>query len=155
MVKHLSYEETLERVWDDIPEPQFLPDGSWRFRCTSAKAVAPKEPDGDTRVLFVMEPQEAMDDVDQHALDALGEGYDTSENVIFVTVWLGKSTDYAKVRKILGVMGVNTEGKSLKDSLAEAKNREFVGYVTTQTRTNKATNVMITENVITTFAELN
>jgi hypothetical protein len=155
MTQQMGYEQIIDRIWDDIPKPQFLPDGSWRYRCTSAKVMPPKSEDGDTRVLFVMEPQEPMDDVDQHALDALGANYDYSENVVFVTIWLSKSQDYAKVRNILTKMGVTTAGKTIKDSVAEAKAREFVGYTTLGTRTNKATGALITENIITTYAELN
>lgn len=154
-VGEMSYDEVLTRMWDDIPKPQFLPDGSWRFRCISAKAIAPKTSDQSTRVNFAMVPEEAMDDVDTHALQAMGENYDLEDNVIFVSVWLSRNGDYAKVRNILEKMGVNCEGRSLADSLKDAKNREFIGHVGMGSYTNKATGEIRQENVITTFSELN
>jgi len=154
MTQLQSYEEILQKGWDEIPEPQFLPDGSYRFRCTGAKVMPPKNADQSARCVFAMEPQEAMDDVNSDALAALGEGYDISENVIFPTIWLSKGTDWAKVRAILTKLGVNlADYDTIEASLKAAKGCEVIGYVTMRHYIDKA-NKPQQENVIQTFAEL-
>lgn len=159
MTQEQTYESILQRGWDEIPEPQFLPNGSYRLRCNGAKLIAPKTSDGNARVVFAMEPQEAMDDVDSHALAALGDNYDIADNMIFPTVWLGKNTDFARVRLILSKLGVDTEAfkgpQGFANSLKDAKGRECIGYIVLGSFTNKATGEVRPENQITMFSELN
>ena len=156
--QELSYEAILARGWGEIPKPQFLPDGSYRFRCTGGKAHAPKTPDGSTRVVLGFEPQEAMEDVDSVALAALGDNYDISENVIWVTVWLQKATDYAKLRNIMEKCGLNLDDYQGKDgfdnSLKAMKGMECHGYVITGTEKSPS-GEMVPANKIITYADVN
>ncbi len=154
----LSYETILARGWDNIPKPKFLPDGSYRFRCASAKAIQPKTPDGNTRVSIGFEPQEPMEDVDTEALAALGEGYDIAENTIWVTIWLQRATDYAKLRNIMEKCGLNLDDYVGKDgfenSLKALKNTECIGVVINGFDKD-ATGAQVPVNKITTFSDLN
>lgn len=156
--QELSYEAILNKGWSEIPEPKFLPDGSYRFRITGGKAHQPKTPEGNTRVVIGFEPQEPMEDVDDVAFDALGKDYDLSQNVIWYTVWLQKAQDFAKLRNVMEKAGLNMGDyngpEGFKQSLDALKGREIVAHVINGFD-KQANGEMAPANKITSFTELN
>jgi hypothetical protein len=115
-----NYEDLLDKSFDEIPEPQVLPVGSWRLEGRNATFQAPKEAGKSATVLFVYKAKEPMDDVDEDELAKLGEDYDYGLKPIFVRIWLESGADFDKVRKHLKNHGISLEGgKSIKDILKE------------------------------------
>lgn len=146
-----DYTEILSRSWDDIPEPKTLPVGSWRLRGRNA-AFLPAKGEASPRVLFFYEAQEPMDDVDTVALDTLGADYDLAENDIVATFWVQRSKDWDAVRKHLALHGIETSGKSQKETFDAFKGSEVIAYLNEKSYTNDQ-GVTSVSNVPSNFAK--
>lgn len=152
-----KYEDTLNRSWDDIPEPQMLPPGSWLLRGNNVAVFPPKEEGQKTRVVFFYEAKEPMEDVQQEDLDALGD-YAYSENDIVKQFWINKNKDWDAVRKHLDLHGISTKNedgttKSQLETFKEFKGAEIVSFLTVETYTG-ADGMAHTQNVPTSFARV-
>lgn len=125
-----NYSDIMKQQWADIPEPQLLPVGSWRLRLRNASFVPAKEEGQNSKFLFFYVPQEPMDDVDETALAALGEGYDIAENDVVHTIWVERKRDFDKVRKHLAKHGIEvSDDESIESTLTRARNAEVIAYV--------------------------
>lgn len=148
-----NYADILNTSWDNIPTPKILPAGSWRVRCKSASQQAPKG-DGNASILFVYEPVEPMDDVDDNAIEALGPNYDYSIAPIFVRFWLGGAAELNRVRDHIAKHGIDLTGMTVGETLKALQGTEVVGMMAERAYTNKATGETSIENVLTSFTEL-
>lgn len=137
-----DYEKILETAWDDVPEVQLLPLGSWRLKCRGATLAKPKTAEQSPAVVFALEAVEPMEDVDDDALEALGDNYDPSGNRIFHRQWFGDTADRHAVRELLNKFGVDLSGLSISESLKAVKGKTIIGFVKTDTYKGKTSNVV-------------
>lgn len=155
MSEDTNYADILEQSWDNIPETQVLPTGSWKLKVNSI-TFKPESDNASARVLVVLKAVEPMDDVNEEALLKLeqnGNKYDYSQNRIFVTLWISDGADWQNVRKFLLKLGEDVvAGKTIPDSFKAARNKEIVGYLDQRTYTSKATGDEVTENTASGFA---
>jgi hypothetical protein len=145
-----EYDAILSRSWDEIPESQTLPDGSYLLRGRNAAYVGGKG-DNSPKVLFFFSVKEAMDDVDSEALAALGDDYDLSDNQIVATFWIEGNRSWNDVKEFLKKAGVETKGKSQQQSLKDFKGAEIISFLKARTYTNSIGEVKV-ENYPTQFA---
>lgn len=148
-----TYESILDKQWDDIQKPEVLPVGSWLLQGRNAVHQPAKSADGNERILFVYSVKEPMDDVDEDALEALGADYDYTENRVFASFWLETGRDLDAVRTHLRKHGVDTEGKTIKESLGAFKGTQVVSYLDHKTYDNAAGET-VQDNNPTSFAAL-
>lgn len=132
-----DYADIVKGSWDEIPEVQVLPTGSWLLRGRNA-TYQPAKGEGSPSVLFVYGVKEPMDDVDNTELSKLGDNYDVEANKIFTRFFIGDNSDWDKVRKHLEKHGVSTKGKSIADSLKEFQGAQVIAYVDQRSFTNNA-----------------
>lgn len=133
-----NYSEILDRSWDDIPEPSLLPEGSWLLRGKNATYI-PKKDTLNARVLFFYVPKEPMSDVDQEALDALGDDFDYAEGSddIVKTFWIEKNAQWKDVKDHLALHGVEVKGRSQQETLKAFKGTEVVSFLVQKTVNTK------------------
>lgn len=129
-MQDLNFEDILDRSVDDVQEPQTLPMGTWRFNIISGKVMKnnnDKGPIGD--YLFTAVPVEAMDDVAEVELEALGDAMESTRVFHKIPIW-DRSSEWAVV-KFLNLLEYEfEEGDKLSESAAKAKGYEFTAYVT-------------------------
>lgn len=133
-----DYEDILSKSWDEIPEVQTLPVGSWLLRARNASYQAPKSADASPAVLFVYTAKEPMEDVDSEELSKLGDNYDISANRIFSRFFVQDAADWDNVRKHLAKHGIDTKGQSIEESLKQVKGREVIAYLGQRSFTTNA-----------------
>lgn len=151
-----SYEAILSRSVEDIPEPVLLPAGSWVLKATSAAKFVPPKSETDTPVvLFVYEPTEDLDDVDKDAVQELRDAdYDFGNNPLFYRIRINRESDWKKVVEHIKLHGVDTEGLTVKESLAAVKSARIIGAVTVRSYTKKPEGTLVTTNDVAQFAAL-
>lgn len=127
-----KYTDILARGWDEIPEPKTLPaNTSWRLKGRNAAWVPPKG-DVSGRVVFFYFPTEPMDDVTDAQLQALGKGYDFSNNDITKTFWIERTKDWDAVRKHLTKHGIALHDRAsggIQRSLKDFRGAEIVAVL--------------------------
>lgn len=116
-----DYDDILNRTWDDIPEPQLLPNGGWMLSGANVALVKPKEDNQALKVLFsykAKQPTNVADDL----LEELGE-YDFTINDLTFTIYVETAADWSKVKKHLAKHGVEVSGALFNEAgkLAFAK----------------------------------
>lgn len=133
-----DYESLATKSWDEIPDEQLLPGGSWLLRVRSAKRIAPKQDGQSEQLMIVYEPLEPMDDVDGEQLAALNNGveYDLAMNRIYVKFWLETGKDYHNARAHFQKHGV--EGANLEEAIKASKGTQVIAVLGTRTFTNSA-----------------
>lgn len=145
-----DYEEILKRTWDEIPEAQLLPVGSYRLRSKGATLVEAKEDGKNDSVLFFYNAKEPLDDVDTDALAAMGD-YDISQNTVFHRVWIESFTDWDDVRKHVAKHGIEVLGsETIEDTFKRMKGSEVIAWLDQGSYTNKA-GELVTQNEPTQF----
>lgn len=150
-----SYEDILNRSVEDLPEAKFLPSGSWVLKASNgAKFTPPKSEDDVPVVLFVYEPIEPMDDVDDDAIEELGEDYDLANNPLFFRIRIQRESDWKRVIDHVKLHGVDPEGLTVKEAMAAVKGARIIGAVTLRSYTDKATQTLKTVNDVAQFAEV-
>lgn len=82
-----GYDDILNRSWDELPIDKLLPDGTYILRARNANFQRGKEGKS-SKVLFYFTVTEALDDVPQDALEALGADYDITENEVVKQSWV-------------------------------------------------------------------
>lgn len=133
-----DYADILSKSWDEIPETQVLPTGSYLLRARSASYQASKSEEGSPAVLFVYSAKEPMEDVDNEEFEKLGENYDIGANRIFSRFYVNDTADWDNVRKHLAKHGIDTKGQSIEESLKQVKGRDVVAFLGQRTFTTNA-----------------
>ena len=148
-----KYSDILNRSWDEIPQPQLLPEGSWLLKVRNV-SYFPANPDKNQpeRVAFFFEAKEPMDDVDEQELDKLGEDYSFAINDIVKQFSIFRPKDWAEVRKLLDLLGVDSKGQSQGETFKAARGTEVVGFLQINTFTTRAGETK-QDNAITSFAK--
>ncbi len=132
-----DYEDILNRSWDEIPEPQVLPVGSYRLKSRGATFMEAKESTSD-RVMFIYNAMEPLPDVDADALGALGD-YDISQNRLFFTIWIESYADWDGVRKHIAKHGLEiVPGETPKETFSRMKGSEVIAWLDQRSYENKA-----------------
>lgn len=149
MTTDMSYEAILNATFDTLPKPQLTPDGSWLLRGRNAVFVPGK--DGNSpKVLFFYNPKEPMSDVDQGALDAMGD-YDVSQNDVVAQFWAQRPKDWEAIDRHFQLHGIDTKGKTIQSLLKDFAGSEIIGVVGTRTYTNNA-GQNVTDNTVSAWA---
>jgi hypothetical protein len=145
-----NYADILTRSWDDIPTPKVLPVGTWLLRGKNVALFPPKEEGQSLRVAFFYQAKEPMADVKQEELDTLGEDYAYSENDIVKQFFVNRNKDWDGIRRHLALHGIDTAGKSQKETFDAFKGAEVLAFLGTRTYTNGA-GQSVTDNDPTSF----
>lgn len=152
----MDYNDILDRTWDDIPEPKLLPGGGWLVVGKTVGLVKPKEDGQSLKVLFTLKAKEPIN-VASEELDELGD-YDITINDLQYTVYVESAADWDKVRKFLGIFGVEMSGRIVNEdgklSFAKAFNgAEAVAEVGQRNYENKDGDV-IWQNTLSKFQKV-
>ena len=131
-----DYESILDASWDEIPTDKLLPVGSYRLRGQNLSIMKARSADQNDVFLFVYTVREALDDVDQDELEALGD-YDLESKKIFQKFWVDTGADFDAVRKHLKKHGIDTTGRSIKETAEAFKGTEVIAYLGVKTYENK------------------
>lgn len=145
-----DYAEIANRSWDEIPEVQTLPVGSWLLKARNA-VYMPAKGDASPRILFFYTAKEPMDDVDDVALNQLGDDYDYADNDIVSTFWVERNKDWDAVRSHLAKHGIDASGKTVPETLKAFKGTEVIAVLGTKTYTTGAGELK-EENTASSFA---
>lgn len=132
-----NFASIMDQSWENIPEIKLLPVGSYRLRNRGAQYKEPMKEGGDPFILYIYQVVEAMSDVDEAALAALGDNYDLKGNRVFVRQYINDSSDWQQVRNFLAKHGVEAKG-DINTTLKEMKNKEAVAYLDQRSFTSMA-----------------
>lgn len=147
-----DYDDLLNRSWDDMPEEQLLPSGTWQLKVRNATYLAPKD-DKSGRVLFFYTPVTPLGDVDIEAISALGADYDLTANQVTFQLWIESSRDWKALRKHAEMHGIDVAGKTPKETFKALRGAAINAFVDTRSYQNKA-GMTVTENVATGFSPI-
>jgi len=139
----------LDRSWDDMPEVQLLPNGTYTLAVRNIAYMAPKDAGQNGKVVAFFIPKTPLSDVDEDKLAGLGADYDITENEVTATFWIERNRDWQPVKDLLKALGVDTDGQTFKESFKAARKKEVNGYVDTRSYTGR--NGTVTSNVATAF----
>lgn len=128
-----GYEDILKRQWANVPKVKVLPVGTWRLKAKNASFQKAKEEGKNASFMFVYEPKQALDDVDESQLADLGAEYDLANNRIFFRLWYETSRDLDALRSHLAKHGVDVEQGTIEDALKAVKGREINCYLDKRT----------------------
>ncbi len=124
-----DYEDILNRSWDEIPEPQLLPVGSFRLKSRGATLIEAKDATQNDRVMFIYSAMEPLQDVDADALAEMGD-YDISQNRLFFTVWIESYADWDTVRKHIAKHSLaEVPGETPKETFNRMKGSEVIAWL--------------------------
>ena len=150
-----DYNSLLRKGWNEIPEEQLLPVGTWLLRCRGAALKLSTKEGGTPRFVFTYEPVEPMEDVDRESLEQLGPNYDIRQNRIFFSIWLEHGGDYDRLRKHIlkhgAELGSGPEDPQISKNL---RNTKVLAYLTQGTRPD-ASGTIVPENKALSFMEAN
>lgn len=132
-----TYADILKRQWSDVPKVKVLPTGTYRLKGKNATYQKAKG-EGNPSFLFVYEPKQPMDDVDEAQLAELGANYDLANNRVFVRFWYETSRDLDAIRDHLAKHGIDVENTSIEDSMKAFKGSEVMAYLDRKTFTDNA-----------------
>lgn len=154
-----SYEAIAETSWDDLPDPQVLPKGTWRVKGKNAKRMAGGE-GGNPYVLFFYKAVEPMSDVEDEDLNGLGTDYDFGINDLSFRIYTETLADFRKVEAHLAKHGIvpakdEETGKSegIDATLKKFRNAEVLTVLGKRTFKDK-TGELRTDNTMTAFVPL-
>lgn len=148
-----DYEDILNRSWDEIPEPEILPVGSYRLKSRGATFMEAKSDSQNDRVMFIYSAMEPLPDVDADALAALGD-YDISQNRLFYTVWIEGVQDWDKVRKHILKHNLEVVEKETPfETFKRMKGTEVIAWIDQRSYENKS-GEMVESNDPTQFARV-
>jgi len=148
------YGDIANLAWEDIPEPKLVPTGTWKLEGRNAVYLPKKEGDAESKakVLFFYNAYEAMGDVRDEDLDALGD-YNLENSDLSAMFYIERETDWDKVKKHLALHGVEPKG-SIPETLKKFKHTKVLGFVDQQTYKSRQTGKMVTGNTLSEFAAL-
>jgi len=127
-----DYNDVMNKGWDELPETQLTPRGTYRLKARSVAEVLPKEKGASGKVLVTYTPVEAMDDVDEAAMQAFeAAGLDVRDQEIVVTFWLGKVKDWHRLKAHIALHGVDLSQfrDNKRDALKAMKGCEIMATV--------------------------
>ncbi len=147
-----SYDDILDRSFDDLQDDKLLPGGLWVLRLRNAHYMAPREEGQSAQILFFYKPVEPTDDVDTDELEALGEDYDYTENQIVFKVWIEGGRSWKDLqRHIKKHAGVDWDLPSIREVIKTGvKGSEVVARLGERTFENNF-GELVAENVASDF----
>lgn len=150
-----NYDDILDRSWDEIPEVETLPDGTYVLKGRNAAYSGPKTEGQNGKVLFFYKVDSPIE-VDAEALASLGADYDIRENEAVFTIWIEGMKDWDAVRDHLALHGVDVaDFANIRETLKKGfKGTKVAAQLSTNVYTNKTTNVTTISNVPSNFASL-
>lgn len=145
-----TYDDILNRSWDEIPAPKLLPDGDYLLKARGGK-YNPAEGNRNARINFGYTVEDAIEIDDPDARAELGENYDFGENDIFHTVWVEKAKDWQGVAKHIRAHGIETEGMNVQDTLKAVRDALVIARIGTRSYVKKDTGEEVFENTASNF----
>lgn len=144
-----TYEDILNKSWDEIPEERLLPAGPWRLKCRGA-SHKPAKGDGNPSIMFIYEALEPLEGVSDDELAELGPDYDYKSNRIFHRFWIEGNNDLRIVKRHVEKHGVDVTGMTGQEILKAVRGKSIVGIVGQRSFTRNDGSVG-EENVIQSF----
>ena len=147
-----SYDDILDRSFDDLQDDKTLPGGLWVLRLRNAHFMPPREEGQSGQVLCFYKPVEPTDDVDMDELAALGDDYDFTENQIVFKVWIEGNRSWRDLGKHFKKhSGVDWDVGSIREVIKiGVKGSEVVARLGERTFENNF-GELVTENVASDF----
>lgn len=145
-----DYAAILQTSYAELPKVKLLPGGSWLLGGRNAAYIEPKE-DKSGKVLFFYKAREAMDDVSEAELEALGAEYDIAMNDLVHTIYIESDVDWEK--KVIPFLKRHdgwTPGVNLVEGLKNFKSTVIVAYVGQKSFTDQSGEFR-TENTVSNF----
>lgn len=121
----MDYDDILNQTWEDVPEPQLIPNGGWLIAGSTVALVKAKEEGKPHKVLFTYKPKQPVS-VPQDLLEDMGD-YDFSVNDLTFTIFVEAPSDWDKVRRHLDVHGIQLKGRIVDDKGKLSFAKEFRG----------------------------
>lgn len=150
MSENDDYEGLLERTRAETPTLQLLPVGSFRLKHSgNAKFQKARDSDKNDSVMFVYSAMEALEDVDNEQLAALGD-YDISQNKLFFRVWIENEVDWANFWLHVdkhGELGLGPDA-TRKEAMEAMKGTEIIAWLEQRTFQNKAGDMVDTNDPV-------
>lgn len=149
-----DYASILTKSYAELPKPKLLPTGSWLLKGRNASYIEPKE-DKNGKVLFFYKASEAMDDVSEAELEALGADYDIQMNDLVHTIYIESDADWEK--KVIPFLKRHdgwVPGENLVEGLKNFRNCGIVAYVGEKSFTDNSGEFR-TENNVSNFVNPN
>ncbi len=147
-----SYDDILDRSFNELQDDKLLPFGRWVLRLRNAHFMLPRGEARSAQVLFFYTPVEATEDVDADELEALGEDYDVTENQIVMTVWIEGNRSWKDLMRHLEKhAGVDWEAGSIREVIKKGvKGSEVTAEIGSRTYENNF-GELVEENVASNF----
>lgn len=149
-----DYDEIIEGSWDGVPDKDpVAPDGDYVLVGKNAAFMKATKEGANDRVVFFLGIKEPIE-VDQDLLDALPDDFDFGNVEVTYQQWIESPRDWIKVKNTLRKFGVDPAAyASRKDSFAAIRGQETAGAVKTRSYTNKAGEV-VTSNQVAAFIDM-
>lgn len=122
-----AFEALMNKTYEDIPDEVGLPNGSYRLKVRNGTVVEPREAGQSGKFMLFFIPKQALSDVDPADLPD-----DITSAEVTAQVWLERPRDFKRAFDILQKIGVDTEGKNLREAAKAAKGHEVNAAVSTR-----------------------
>lgn len=127
----MSVEALLKTKIEDVKEPSQLASGEWELRCGGGSYKDNEDYDADDAnsargmINFMFVPVKPIANVDAETVaDGAWRG-----RTVFKRFYVRGNDDLYEVGKVIGALGVSTEGRDFIDALSLCKNRSAVASV--------------------------
>lgn len=134
----------LKGTWGAIGKAEDIPEGTYRLKVRNVFAKKATEKASAQLVVFFTPLEPLLDvnggDVDSDAYEALGEGYDLSNNQVTGQFWLGEARDWQQVFDFAAKLGIEYDevaDLSREEVYKMMRNRTINGYVKSETYKDK------------------
>lgn len=149
----MSYDDIFNQTWEEVPEPQLLPDGGWLLTGANVSFIASQDADKSSKVLFNYKAKSPVS-VDEDQLEELGD-YDITTNDLSYPIYIENAASWTAVRKHLEKHGIELTGplfdSNKKLSFAKAfRGSEVIAQLGARTYTNSE-GESITQNSVNKF----
>ncbi len=147
-----TYDDILDRSFDELQDDKILPLGTWNLRLRNTHFKQPSTEGQSAQVLFFYHPIEPTGDVDVEAMEALGENYDYTENQIVFKVWIEGNRSWRDLMNHLKKhIGIDWTAGSIREVLKKGcKGAEVMAELGERTYENNFGELVV-ENVPSNF----
>lgn len=129
---------------DEISKPLPLPSGTYLCQVKSQEYGETKSEKKTPFTLYILTPQEPMEDVDQDELTTALSGKPIQEKQLRATLYLSKDSQY-RCKDFLTKCGIEMGGQSLGEVIPEAVGRMVLVNVTQKMSTKPGDDTMYNE----------
>jgi len=120
----------MNKSWDDVEAPKAMPVGSYLFVVKGLPRHDKSTKKGTEYYEFTLQPIQALEDVDEEALEEYGGLRDKDGNprVMRTTFYLTEDAIY-RLKEFTEACGVDPTGKTPAQTINELPNCQVIGHV--------------------------